>query len=78
MFNFNIEIYVKKPKLSFWNKYLTNFVLASMFSTYENIIDNFNIQNILILEEIVHIFYTKKTKLTNLGVIQEESTYFAT
>lgn len=75
--DFNVKIRMQKPKLVFWNKYLINFHLASIFFTYEGIIDNLNMRNILMLEEIVCAFYTKKIELTNLEIIKEESMYFA-
>ncbi len=77
MLNLNEEIRMQKPELAFRDKHLTNFLLASMPSTYEGIIDNLKMCNILTLEETVRVFHTKETELTDLGVIKEESAYFA-
>ena len=42
MLNLNAEIRVQKPELAFRDEHLINFLLASMPSTYEGIIDNLN------------------------------------
>lgn len=52
--------------------------MASISSTYKRIIDNFNMQNTLILDGAIYVFDTKKTKLTNLEIIKKESVYFFT
>ena len=78
MLNFNTEISIQKPKLAFQNKNLINFLVASILSTYKGVIDNFNIQDTLILDGAVCALHTKKTELINLGVIKKESIYFAT
>ena len=77
MLNLNAEIRVQKPELAFRDEHLTNFLLASMPSTYEGIIDNLNMRDILTLEETVRALRTKETELTDLGVIKEESAHFA-
>ena len=74
--NLNGEIHVQKLELAFWDEHLTNFLLANMLSIYEGIIDNLNMRNILTLEETVCALCIKKTKLTNLEAIKEESTHF--
>lgn len=78
MLNFNAEIYIQKRKLAFQDKHLTNFFIASIFFIYKGIIDNFNMHNILILEEIVCVFYIKETKHTNLMVIIKKNAHIAT
>ena len=68
----------KSPSLLFSReKYLINFFLASMPSTYERIIDNLNMRDILTLESVICVLWTKKTEFTDLRVIKEESEYFA-
>ncbi len=76
MLNFNEDIRVQKPKLAFRDEHLTNFSLASTPSTYEGIINNLNIRDILTLEETVCALRTKETELTDLGVIKEENEHF--
>ena len=49
-----------------------------MPSTYEGIIDNLNMRDTLTLDSTVRALRTKETELTDLGVIKEESVYFAT
>ena len=75
--NFNAEIRVQKPELTFRDEHLTNFLFTSMPSTYEGIINNLNMRNVLTLEETVCALRTKKTELTDLGAIKEESAHFA-
>lgn len=75
--NFNTKICVQKPKLIFWNKYLTNFFFASVSFTYKGIINNFNIYNVLTFEKTVFVLCIKKTELTNLRAIKENSIHFA-
>ncbi len=77
MLNLNSEIRVQKPELAFRDEHLTNFLLASMPSTYEDIIDNLNMHDILTSEETVCALRTKETELTDLGVIKEERANFA-
>lgn len=75
--NLNVKIQIQKPKLFFYNKYLINFFLASIPFTYKRIIDNLNMRDTLILNNVICLFQTKKTKFTNLEVIKEENVYFA-
>ena len=77
MLNFNLEIRMQKPKFTFCDKNLINFLLANMPSTYEGIINNLNLRNILTLEETVCALCIKKTELNDLGVIKEENIHFA-
>lgn len=77
MLNLNAGIRVQKPELAFRYKHLTIFLLASMSATYEGIIDNLNMRNVLTLEETVRALCIKETELTNLGAIKEESAHFA-
>ncbi len=77
MLNVNVEICVQKPEVAFQDEHLTNFLLASMPSTYEGIIDNLIRRDISTLEETVCALRTKETQLTDLGVIKEESAHFA-
>ena len=77
MLNLNAEIRIEKPELAFCDKHLINFLLASIPSTYEGIIDNLNIHDTLMLDGVVYALRTKETELTNLGVIKEESANFA-
>lgn len=76
MLNLNAEICIQKSELAFRDEHLVNFLLARMPSTCEGIIDNLNMRDVLSLEEIVRALRTKKTELTDLGVIKEESAYF--
>lgn len=76
MLNLNAEICIQKPKLAFQNKYLTNFFFISIFSTYEDINNNFNMHNVLMVEKIDYTLCIKKTKLSNLRIIKEKSAYF--
>ena len=76
MFSLNINIYIQKSELAFWDKYLINFFLANISSTYKGIIDNLNIYDILILEKMVYILHIKKTKFINLRIIKEEKVHF--
>ena len=78
MLNLNAGIRIQKPELAFRDKHLINFLLASMPSIYEGIIDNLNMRDTLTLDDIVRVFRTKETELTDLGVIKEESAHFAT
>lgn len=48
-----------------------------MSSTYEGVINNLNMRNVLILEKTVYALYTKEIELTNLGAIKEENAHFA-
>lgn len=73
-----MKIHIQKPGLTFWDKHLINFLVASMPFTYEGIINNLNMCNVLTLEETVHAFCTKETKLKDLVVIKEESIHFVT
>lgn len=45
--------------------------------TYEGVINNLNICNVLTLEETISAFYTKKTELKDLVIIKVKSAYFA-
>lgn len=47
MFNLNAEIRIQKPELAFREEHLINFLVASMPSTYESIIDNLNMRETL-------------------------------
>lgn len=78
MLNLNAEIRIQKPKFAFWDKYLINFFVASMPSTYKEIIDNLKIRNTLILDSIVYALYIKKIELTDLKIIKKKSVYFVT
>lgn len=49
--NLNAEIRVQKPELAFHDVHLINFLLASMPTTYESIIDNLNMRETLTLED---------------------------
>ena len=53
MLNLNKEIRVQKPEYAIWDEYLINFLLASIPSTYEGIIDNLNIRDALTLDVVV-------------------------
>lgn len=75
--NINTEIQIQKPKLAFCNKHLINFFLTSISSIYEAIIDNLNMRDTLMFDVVVYALWIKKTELTNLEVIKEESVYFA-
>lgn len=77
MLNLNAEIRLQKPELAFREKHLINFLLASMPSTYEGIIDNLNMRDNLTLDGAVRALRTKETGLSDLGVIKEESAHFA-
>ncbi len=77
MLNLNPEIFLPKPELAFQDDHLTTFLLVSMLFTYESIINNLNIRDILTLEETVRTLRTKETVLANLDVIKEDSAYFA-
>ncbi len=77
MLNLNVEIRLQKSELAFRNEHLTNFLLASIPSTYESIIDNLNMRDILTWEETVRALRTKENKITDLGFIKEESEQFA-
>lgn len=77
MLNLNAEIYIQKSKLTFCDKYLINFPMASISFIYENIVNNLNMCNVLTLEETICVFYIKEIKLKDLIVIKEESTHFA-
>ena len=77
MLNLNAEICLQKLEISFQDKHLFKFLLASIPSTYEGIINNLNIRDILTLDGAVCAFRKKETELTDLGVIKEESVYFA-
>ena len=68
MLNLNAEIRIQKPELAFRDEHLVNFLLASMPSTYEGIIDNLNMRDVLSLERKVRAFRTKETELTDLGL----------
>lgn len=52
--------------------------MANMPFTYERIIDNFNMQDTLTLDGTVYAFCIKKTELTNLRIMKDESVYLAT
>lgn len=43
-----------------------------MPSSYESIIDNLNMRNILILEKTICTLHTKEINLSNLGVIKKK------
>ncbi len=77
MLNLNAEIRVQKPELAFRDEHLINFLLASLPSTYEGIIDNLNMRDTLTLDGAVRALCIKETELTDLGVIKEESVHFA-
>lgn len=77
MLNLNAEIRIQKPELAFRDEHLINFLVASMPSTYEGIIDNLNMRETLTLEETVRALRTKETELNDLGNIKEESANFA-
>lgn len=77
MLNFNAEICIQKPEFAFRDKHLINFLVASMSSTYENIIDNLNMCKTLILEETFCALQIKETELNNLVSIKNEKLYFA-
>ncbi len=51
--NLNKEICVQKPEYSIWDEHLINFLLASIPSTYEGIIDNPKIRDTLTLDGVV-------------------------
>lgn len=76
--NLNAAIRIQKPELAFWDEHLINFLVSSMLSSYEGIIDNLNIRDALTLEETVRAFYIKETELNDLKVIKEKSSHFAT
>ena len=78
MLNLNAEISIQNPELAFRDEHLINFLVASMPSTYEGVIDNLNIRDTLTLDGAVRALHTKETELIDLGVIKEESVYFAT
>lgn len=69
-------IHIEKPKLDFSNKYLIEFLIANMRFSYEGVIDNLNICNVLMLEKTIRSFYTKETKLKDQMIIKKESPYF--
>lgn len=77
MLNLNAEIRVQSSELAFHDAHLINFLMASMPSTYESILDNLNMRDVLTLEEAVRALRTKETELTDIGVIKEESAHFA-
>ncbi len=78
MLNLNAEIHLQKLELTFSDEYLINFPLASIPSTYEEIIDNLNMGDTLMLDGAVCALCTKETELTNLGAIKENNAHFAT
>ncbi len=53
MLNLNAEIRIQKSELTFRDEHLINFLVASMPSTYESIVDNLNMRETLTLEETV-------------------------
>ena len=77
MLNLKAEIRIQRPELAFRDEHLVNFLLVSMPSTYESIIDNLNMRDVLALEKTVRALHTKETELTDLGIIKEESAHFA-
>ncbi len=77
MLKLNVEICVQKPEFAFWDKHLIHFLLASIPSTYERIINNLNLRNILTLDGTVRAFRKEETEFTDLRAIKEESAHFA-
>ncbi len=75
--NLNEEIRDQKPELVFQDEHLINFLLAKMPSTSGGIIDNLNMRDTRTLDRAVCALRTKRTELTDLGAITEESAYFA-
>lgn len=69
--NINAEIRIQKHKLAFWDKHIFNFLLTSMPSIYESLIDNLNICKILMLAKTVCSLKIKETKLNNLRSIKK-------
>ena len=61
MLNPNAEIYIQKLELTLQDKNLINFFLTSIPSTYEEIIDNLNIRDILTSDGTVRAFRIKET-----------------
>ena len=68
MLNLNAEIHIQKPELAFRDEHLINFLVASMPSTYEGIIDNLNMRDTLTLDDVVRALRTKEIEFTDLGV----------
>ena len=73
MLKLNVEICVQKPEFAFWDKHLIHFLLASIPSTYERIINNLNLRDILTLDGTVRAFRKEETELTDLRAIKEDS-----
>lgn len=65
MLNLNVEIQIQKPKFAFCDEHLINLLLASMFTTYEGIINNLNIRDTLTIDGVVYTLQTKEIELTN-------------
>ena len=61
MLNPNAEIYIQKLELALQDKNLINFFMTSIPSTYEEIIDNLNMCDILTLDGTVCVHRIKET-----------------
>lgn len=66
--NLNTEIRVQKKELAFQNAHLINFFLPSMTSSYEGIINNLNMKNILTLEGSVRTQGDRADRLRSLQI----------
>lgn len=72
MLNFNAEICIQKPELTFQDKHLINFFVTSLSSTYGRIIDNLNMRDTLTLDGAVCAFCTKKPSLSMRGSLKRK------